>query len=364
MQTLRIKKENLQRGLAVVSKAVAQKGVIPILSNVKLKSDGEYLQLGATDLEIAMTCLVETEEAEEFSTTIPAKIFSELISAIQEDDLRLEYNPEKLVMKIQTEKSNNNVRCLNPEDFPDMPVFPENFTFELPPENFREMVQRSIFSTATADAAQPLYKGVLFECIDEELALVSTDGIRFSMETTHVKSGDFNVVIPASHLNEFSKVATDNVKVAVLEKSVVLESGDVTCGILSLFGKFPNIREQIDNFLPKEEGFEASGDTADLYRAVKHASIFCPEEKRTLTLNFKLVTEIFAQADQIGDSLVSVMLDCNGEITTHLNADYLMGVLGVAPEKVKFYTGGESEPFLVKFNGLENYLHVMMPIRA
>jgi len=364
MTTLKIQKENLLRGLSSVSKAVAQKGIVPILSNILLESEDGRLKLGATDLEISISCLVDVEEIEEFSTTVPARIFMELVSAIQEEELTFEYNPEKLVLKIATEKSNNNVRCLNSDDFPDMPVMPEETTMEMPSETFVEIVQRSVFSTATSDASQLMYKGVYFEAVDGELAVVSTDGFRFSLETMRVVSKDFKVIVPANYLNEFSKVANNKVEIAILENSIILRSGDVTAGILSISGKFPNIREKIKVFEPKDNWVKVSAKTSEMYKAVKHASIFCPEEKRTLTLDFKLITEIYAQADQIGDSLVSVAMECNGESIVHLNADFLMGVLSVAPENVKFYTSGENSPVVVKFDSEESYTHVMMPIKG
>ena len=50
--------ENLKRGLAIVSHAVAGKSTLPVLSNILLASDDGRLKLAATNLEIGITCWI------------------------------------------------------------------------------------------------------------------------------------------------------------------------------------------------------------------------------------------------------------------------------------------------------------------
>lgn len=359
MQTMKVQKDALVRGLSVIMKAVGDRGTIPIIGNILMISDGDELKLGATNLEISIVCTVEVIEADEFRTTVPAKLFNELIGAIRSEEIEFVYNEESLVLKVKTEDSNNNIRCLDAVDFPDMPEFPENVTLAMPPETFRMIVLRSVFSAASSGSGLPIYTGTHFEAKDSELAIMSTDGFRYSIEKVPVKSADFSVTIPASYASEVSRTAEREVEIAVLEKSIMFHSGDVVAEILALGGLFPDLR----NHVPEVENpIKVTANTVEMYKAAKHAAIFCEENKRTLKLEFSLLSKVSAQADQVGDSVVSFPVNISGEATTHLNADFLLNVLSVAGEKVKFSVGDATSPVLITLEGVENFLHVMMPI--
>ena len=70
--------ENLAKGLATVGRAVATRSTLPVLSNILLETDEGRLRLAATNLEIGINCWIGAKVEEEGSTTVPARLLTEL----------------------------------------------------------------------------------------------------------------------------------------------------------------------------------------------------------------------------------------------------------------------------------------------
>ena len=73
--------ENLARGLSVVSRAVSNRS-LPVLTNVLLKTEDAGLKLTATNLEIGITYWVPGKIESDGATTVPARLFADLVSSL------------------------------------------------------------------------------------------------------------------------------------------------------------------------------------------------------------------------------------------------------------------------------------------
>src|SRR5215471_19495546 len=76
------KQQDLSRGLSAVSHAVSGRSTLPILMNILLATDQGRLKLSATNLEIGINCWVDAEIEEEGTTTVPAKLLTDLVSSL------------------------------------------------------------------------------------------------------------------------------------------------------------------------------------------------------------------------------------------------------------------------------------------
>ena len=76
---LQCTQENLDKALSNISRAVASRTTLPITQNVLLKANNGKLQLSATNLEMAINTWIGCEISDEGETTIPARIFTDLI---------------------------------------------------------------------------------------------------------------------------------------------------------------------------------------------------------------------------------------------------------------------------------------------
>src|SRR3990172_6918469 len=158
MTTLEISREILVHGLDIVNKAINNNTYLPILANILFDCDGSQLKLSATNLEISISINLEIIKGEKFSTTVPAKLTKDLISILPDETISFTYNPEKTSLRISTQKSNNNIRCIDAEEFPPFPVFSEPVT-EMPAIDFENLMKSVIFC-ASEEETRPALMGI------------------------------------------------------------------------------------------------------------------------------------------------------------------------------------------------------------
>ena len=114
--------ENLARGLSIVSKAVSPRSTLPVLANVLIASDEGRLRLSATNLEMGITCWIPARIDEEGSTTVPARTFSDLVSTLPGDQVLLKLDPATQTLNVRGGTSTNDIKCIDAQEFPPMPV--------------------------------------------------------------------------------------------------------------------------------------------------------------------------------------------------------------------------------------------------
>ncbi len=74
--------DGLQRALAQVSRAVATKTALPVLSNVLLATDDGQLRIAATNLEIGITTWIGASIEAEGKITVDARLLNEPIHTL------------------------------------------------------------------------------------------------------------------------------------------------------------------------------------------------------------------------------------------------------------------------------------------
>ena len=114
--------ENLAHGLSVVARAVAPRSTLPVLGNILIATDEGRLRLSATNLELGITCWIGAKIEEEGSTTVPARTFTDLVSTLPPDQVRMDLIVRTQTMNVRCGASNTDLKCIDAQEFPPMPV--------------------------------------------------------------------------------------------------------------------------------------------------------------------------------------------------------------------------------------------------
>ena len=97
---LSIQHADLYNPLQAVSRSIAAKPQLPVLANILLQTEQNYLKISATNLEVGIIKKIAAEILEEGEITIPAKVFTEIISSLAGEKISLESSADQL--KIET----------------------------------------------------------------------------------------------------------------------------------------------------------------------------------------------------------------------------------------------------------------------
>src|SRR4029077_9477402 len=79
----------LSQALQVVSRAISSRTTLPILNNILIETTADGLALTATNLEIGIRKLVPAEIAMEGSTTAPARLLTDFVGTLPDQDLEM-----------------------------------------------------------------------------------------------------------------------------------------------------------------------------------------------------------------------------------------------------------------------------------
>ncbi len=367
--------ENLARGLNIVSRAVSPRSTLPVLANVLIASDEGRLRLSATNLELGITCWIPARIDQEGSTTVPSRTFSDLVNALPVDQVMLSLDVQTQTLNVRGGTSTNDIKGIDAQEFPPVPVPDLEGAVQLNVGDFREMVQQVAFAAST-DEARPVLMGVLIQVEKDKLTMAAADGFRLSVRKAVLSmpaATPLTAIIPARALTELARVASDGEEpiYMVLPKGrgqVVFRVKDVEVVSQLIDGTFPDYQQ----IIPRKYTSRTLVSTSSLLKACKQAEIFAREGSNVARLNIRSSNgelqpsevEVSAASEETGknETIVEATVD-GGGVLIAFNVKFLREALEIIKTpNVALETSAPNAPGVVRPVGDEQFLHVIMPM--
>jgi len=366
--------ENLAHGLSVVSRAVAPRTTLPVLANVLVATDEGRLRLSATNLEIGITCWIGAKITEEGYTTVPARTFSDLVSTLPDGQVDMDLVVQTQTLHVRSGASNTDIKCIDAQEFPPMPVPDLEGGVEFNISELRDMIKQVVFA-ASSDEARPVLTGVLLTVEDNLVTMAAADGFRLSVRTAELSDGpaqSLRAIIPSRALNELARIAGDGENTVSMtlpqgRGQVIFRTDDVELTSQLIEGNFPDF-EQI---IPGGHNTRTVVSSAAFLKACKQAEIFARDGSHIARLNITPgdelqpgSVEISAQSEETGSSEAVVEATIEGQpVLIAFNVRYLREVLDVVgTPNVALETTAAAAPGLIRPMGDDGFLHVIMPM--
>jgi DNA polymerase-3 subunit beta len=366
--------ENLDRGLNVVGRAVAVRTTLPITNNVLLATDKSRLKLSATNLEMAISCWIGAKVEEEGSITVPARLLSEFISSLPSEKVDIALSPQTKTLGLKCARFEARISGIDAKDFPPIPRVEGGISTKVEVEALRQAIGQVAFAAATEES-RPVLTGVDAEFDGDTLTLAAADGFRlavYKLPLAQAVTQKTEVIIPARTLGELNRLIADQEE--AVEITVNPEKGqalfrlkDIELVSQLIQGSFPNYSQLI----PKKYNTKAVISVVDFLRATKTASIFARDGSGIVRLVVAPGGEmtpgkvtVSARSEEIGDDVGEIDAMVEGEESKiAFNGKYLTDVLSVLREgQVALETTNPSSPGVLKPVGVDNYIHVVMPM--
>ena len=365
--------ENLARGLSIVSRAVSPRSTLPVLANVLIASDEGRLRLSATNLEMGITCWIPARIEQDGSTTVPSRTFSDLVNTLPGEQVQLALNTQTQNLHVQSGASNNDIKCIDAQEFPPLPVPDMEGAIQLNVVDFKEMIHQVAFAAST-DEARPVLMGVLMVVDKDKVTMAAADGFRLSVRKAVLSSPapqPFNAVIPARALSELARVASDGEEMIYMvapkgRGQVIFRVKDVELVTQLIDGTFPDYQQ----IIPRGHKSRTLVSTASLLKACKQAEIFAREGSNVARLDIKSANggsgevEISATSEETGknETIVEATVD-GSSVLIAFNVKFLREALEVIKSpNVALETSAANAPGVVRPVGDEDFLHVIMPM--
>lgn len=368
-----VSQQHLAHGLAMVSRAVAARSTLPVLGNILVTTDEGRLRLAATNLEIGISCWLGAQIEEEGSITVPARTFSDLVSTLPSDTVKLTVNDKTQTLTVVCGASNTDIKGLDAQEFPPMPSPEVIDGVELNIADFKEMIQQVVFAAST-DEARPVLQGVLMKLSEQELTMAATDGFRISVRKAVLSSpvkAPVSIIVPARALSELSRIAVDGEQVVTMivpqgRGQVVFNLRNAELVSQLIEGNFPDYNA----IIPRAFKTHSVLSTAAFHKACKQVEIIAREGNNVVRLNILPGgdtpgrVEFTAQSEEAGQSenMVDASIDGPGLVIA-FNVSFLREALeAIKTPSVALETNANNTPALIKPVGDDNFLHVVMPM--
>jgi DNA polymerase-3 subunit beta len=371
-------RDELLKGVQLVSPITSSKSTLPILSNFLFETSGNNIKLLATDLEISTQCLIKGEVVEEGGVTIPAKRFADIIKELPEEPYIGILTDEKDQIHIKSEKSKFNLLGISKADYPVIPEFPEESSFVIEKIKFASMLKKTIFA-ASKDSERHVLNSIYFLTEDRKFKLVATDGRRLAyIETSDIINIERQeklrgTIVPIRAASEILRVLSvdvksESVRVGTSDNRIAVKIGDVVLISTVVEGIFPNFEQVI----PKESKFEFNLNVKDTLVAVKQMALLTnnrPLSDVSSVLNFCFNSnflKISASTTGIGFGESKVAIQYEGEpVDINFNPNFLKEILqSIEGESIDFKFTDSLSPAMISPKNTKNHLCVVMPMRV
>jgi len=366
--------ENLNRGLSVVGRAVATRTTLPITNNVLLVTDQSRLKLVATNLEMAISCWIGAKVEEEGAITVPARLLTEFISSLPGEKVDINLSPKTKTLELKCARFEARISGVDAKDFPPIPRIEDGITTKVEVDSLRQGISQVVFAAASEES-RPVLTGVNAQFEENLLTLAAADGFRlavYKLPITVPVSEKSEVIIPARTLAELNRLMADQEEAVEITMSpgkgqvlFRLKSTELVSQLVQ--GTFPNYAQLI----PQSYTTRAVVDVAEFLRATKTASIFARDGSGIVRLVMTPGGEltpgkmtVSARSEEIGDDVGEIDAMVEGEeAKIAFNGKYLTDVLSVLGEsQVALETTNPSSPGVIRPVGVDNYIHVVMPM--
>jgi DNA polymerase-3 subunit beta len=369
--------ENLAQGLSMVSHVTTKNVSLPVLGNVLLKTVNGSLLLSATNLEIAVNCVVRGKVDVEGEYSVPAKLLQDYIGLLPSGKVELELKEEGL--EVRSNDQETIIRGMLASEFPLLPKLAKAEGYRLPAETLKQAIGQVAFAASTSES-RPELMGVLcaFAASDVgfSVTFVATDSYRLAERRVvlPVMGTSSRCIVPTRSLLEVARIlssykdeigGSEEVVWSMTESQLVVTFGAVELVTRLIEGAFPPYEE----IIPKQFKTEASMPRTDLQKAVRAASLFSRQGMFDIHLDIdpeKTVVDVRSADQGTGKTRSGVTGAVTGERNAvTLNYRYLNdGLAAMSSERVRLTMIDGGNPVLVlPEDEKELYRYLVMPIR-
>lgn len=372
--TFEVLQENLNHALLILSKVLANKAQLPLLSNILIRTLNGQLELTASNMETTIVTLVGAKIEEEGDFTVPGRMLLETVSGFSAEKITM--SCEEGILLVSGGKFKAKINGVPASQYPDLfsgLKKTEGVVCNLDKKNFQKAVSQTIFVAAT-DESRPVLTGILFNFNDTSLILGATDGFRLSVNTISLdKKMEANkFIIPVKALTEVNRLLSEyketKFEVVFYSESgqVLFNLGDTKIYTRLISGNFPDY----EKIIPTECSIKIVIARDELLKAVKLAAVFARESANIVKLKLEdKKLKISTNASQVGENEseveVEIEKESGEEFTVAFNFKYLLDLLSnTEGSEITAEFNGSLASGVFKLPSDPNFLHIIMPVRV
>ena len=370
-----IKKDLLLDALNKVARAISTKNLIPVLAGVKFDLKKKKLTLTASDNDITIQTVIESNNEDDFkienegSIIIQGKYILDIVRKLPDKYINIEVVDELKIL-IYTENSEFNLNGISESEYPNIGLEESKKKVSINAGIFKNIVNQTAFASSNEES-KPVLTGINFNIVGDVLECNSTDSYRLARKIVKLdkeSEENYNIVIPSHNIVEFCKILTDDdetVELHIFNNKILFKTGNLKFESRLINGTYPNT----SNLLPDDSLLVVSTNLNDFYDVIDRVSILTSDKEKNIVI-LETVDDVLilrSSSAEIGrvEEKMPITKNNNENIKISFSAKYMMEALkSFSTETVDIHFVGEIKPILIKSSEDTSLTQLVLPIRT
>ena len=358
------KKSDLLKGVNIVLKAVPSKTTMSILECILIDASTGQIKMTANDMELGIETVIEGDIREKGIIAIDAKIFSEIVRKLPDNDVTIETDAN-FQMLICCEKARFSIAGKSGEDFSYLPYIEKAEPVVVSQFSLREVIKQTIFSISDNESNK-MMTGELFEISGNHLKVVSLDGHRVSIRNLELK-GEYQprkVIVPGKTLIEVSKILSGELDALVnlffTKNHIVFEFDETTVVSRLIEGEY----FRIEQMLSTDYETKVRVNKKELLNCIDRATLLIREsDKKPIIIQIEDGEMRLKLTSGVGSMNEEIVIEKEGkDILIGFNPKFMIDALRVIDdEMVTLYLVNPKAPCFIR-DDKESYIYLILPV--
>ena len=370
---LLILQEKLKQGLALVERISAKSLSLPILSNISLKAERNFLNLSSTNLETGINWWALAKVEKDGGITVPARLLSGFCGLLPNQQVNLE--TKDLTLSLKCGNYQTLLKGLSVEEFPIIPQTSQGISFSVNGRSFCQGLSQ-VVEIASLSGSRPEISGIYFSFQENLIKMAATDSFRLGEKNIPIScpiEKEYSLILPQKAAKEVINIfgEKEEIKIYLTANQISFESlmsetphPQVHLVSRLIDGEYPNYQE----IIPKKNETQLVFQRNEFINQIKTASLFSGKinEIKLKISPQKGEIGLFSQNPELGEYQSFLPCQIKGKaLEVSFNHRFLVeGLLNMKSAEVVFELNGEGGPAVLKPKGDLSYLYVVMPIKG
>ncbi len=357
-------RQKLNEAVTNVQRAVSSKSTMPALEGILIKAEQDHIDLCGYDLEIGITTSVNARVSEKGSIVINAKLFSDIIRKMPENEISIETN-DKLMVYIVSGKVDYKIIGISADEYPELPSVTGSENIYIDGETLNSMIRQTKYAIADNDI-KPAHKGSLFEIENGNIKVISVDGYRLAIRNEKINyDGEKSFIVPGKSLSEVTKLISEETKdvtITIGGRHIVFHIDDYSVITRLIEGEFMNYKAA----LPKQHITELKVNTRKFINSIERMSLLLTDKLKS-PIRCRIENGLIKTScnTSLGQAYDEFETEVSGEdVEIGFDNKFMLDAMRYTEtDEVKIQINGPLSPILILPSEGDSFLFLVLPVR-
>ena len=369
MLNIRVNRNKFLKGIRLVSKAISDNKIRPVISGVYLEAKNDVITLKGTDMDLTISNFMFGAIESEGEIVFSPQLVDEYLKEIGDEEIQIvEINGTLL---IETENSTSEFTLFESSEYPFIETKVEGQTYEIGREFLLESLEKVKFA-ANISTDSVANNCVRIELYDGKIQMAATDSFRLVYLEERLEdayNGDTRISLPLNSvealINTLKSVGDEFVKLNFKGNQISFEIEKINLLSRVIDLPYSDFKNLVSNGVFNKT---ITIDTEEFINVLKRVFVFVKNNSDSkggaifYLEGEKFLIEGISESGKIKEDII---LKKDGEdLKIQLNVKYLLDFLQNLDKNKKtiIKLSNSRGTVLLKNEEVENYLYITMPL--